>query len=611
MTDHSNDPRQHRQQPAPGAQPSHAIPLQNLPRPLDGAGQSYGDGYDQFDGSSGDQMHLPGGDGGAAFGQMPSDTNLPAVTTYWEGPYTAHAQQQQSGRTSLDSPIDPAALQFALPPQISQTGPPFDMPQITPPPFESLPSRYYDEPQHSDASGESDRVPLTTSAEPISGTLTATAEPHPRDSFQTVHDLDGSPSRSRNSRMLGFDLEPGFAVSRHPSYGIDSDTRRRSRSPSTSGALQRTASIVRAMSQRVVDISGGGEALERQARQQRSRSPSVEGRLSAAPGGTPMLVEGLYQPSQDFQTPTEKKGEAEYIVPAPPPLSEYHTPMPNPLKGKSLGIFSPDNPIRLWLCDVLVYPWTEPLILILIVLQAILLAVEAAPNVWSEGNARPDGWGGTPIDWAMLILFVVFTLEIIARVIVSGFVLNAAEYSTIDRERGVRAAAADQYRAFFKPQRQKSVKKPHGEAYGPSTFARSFTMMQGQRVPETFEENQRLQLARRAFLRHGFNRLDFVAVVSFWISFALRITGLEHDRHIYVFHMLSCLRIIRLLGITQGNAVSPTQPCNPPYRVWFLTHRTDHLTELEKVGAAPGARLLSHRLLLASVRHYRRSELQE
>jgi len=283
------------------------------------------------------------------------------------------------------------------------------------------------------------------------------------------------------------------------------------------------------------------------------------------PGAAPMLVDPLYTP-QMFEHPMEKKGETEYVVPAPPPLSEYQEamPMPNPLKGKSLGIFSPDNPIRLWLCDVLMLPWTEPFILILIVLQAILLAVEAAPNVGSPGNERPARWGTTWIDFAILVLFIVFTAETIARIIVSGFIMNAPEYSTIDRTQGIRKAVVDQYQTFFKPQRQKSVKRPHAEAYGPSTFARSFTLMQGQPLPRTYEDQQRMQLARRAFLRHGFNRLDFIAVVSFWISFILRVTGREHDRHVYAFHMLSCLRIIRLLGITQGNAVSISPAWSQP-----------------------------------------------
>ncbi|EMR70685.1 putative ion transporter protein [Eutypa lata UCREL1] len=155
----------------------------------------------------------------------------------------------------------------------------------------------------------------------------------------------------------------------------------------------------------------------------------------------------------------------------------------------------------------------------------------------------------------MLVLFIIFTLEIAARVVVSGFILNAAEYSTIDRQKGIRAVISDQYNAYFRPERQETVKTPRQEVFGPSTFARSFTMMHGQRLPETVEEQQRMQLARRAFLRHGFNRLDFIAVVSFWITFALSITGLEMRHHLFVFRMMSCLRIVRLVAITNGTAI--------------------------------------------------------
>jgi voltage-dependent calcium channel len=280
-----------------------------------------------------------------------------------------------------------------------------------------------------------------------------------------------------------------------------------------------------------------------------------------------MLVNTSY-PSQVFQIPGEKSGEPEFYFPDPPRQPMLQPAMQNPFRGNSLGIFSPSNPIRRWLCDLLVNPWTEPFILILIVLQAVLLAVEAAPNVFISG--RPESWGGTPIDWAMFGLFIVFTLEIIARIIVSGFILNAAEYSTIDRSRGIRAAVADQYRAIFQPQRQKSVKGTRPVNLGPSPFARSFTIVQGQALPQTVEEQQRFQLARRAFLRHGFNRLDFIAVASFWISFVLSITGLESRLHLYVFRMLSCLRILRLLSLTNGTAVSKS-PTNSPLHILIDT----------------------------------------
>ena len=502
----------------------------------------------------------------------PSPVDLTRITTSWTDPqpigYREHlytAPQHHGEPGSPESPIDPAALQFALPPNISQAAP--SRPDLGPEPpsadaFAAMSTAYYDEHSHFDA-GDSDRIPLTASAEPISGARDVSpAGTQARASFQTTSDLEDGHTQGRASRMLGFDLNSGYATGgRHHSYGSSlapDSVSRRSRTASTSGALQRTASIMRAMSQRVVDISGGGEALEQQALRERSRSPNADGRRSHHLSGH-MTANTSYQP-QVFTTPREKKNDSGITVPEPRPFSDYRPPMPNPLKGKSLGIFSADNPLRLWLCDLLMLPWVESLILVLIVLQAVLLAVEAAPDVWSPGNGRSDRWGKTPYDWAMLGLFIVFTIEIIVRIIVSGFIFNAAEYSTIDRKKGmrdgIRAAVTDQYRSFFQPQRQRSVKRPPVESYGPSSFSRSFTLMQGQPLPETFEEQQRMQLARRAFLRHSFSRLDFVAVVSFWISFVLSITGIEYQYHLYVFRMLSCLRIVRLLGITKGNAVS-------------------------------------------------------
>lgn len=71
------------------------------------------------------------------------------------------------------------------------------------------------------------------------------------------------------------------------------------------------------------------------------------------------------------------------------------------------------------------------------------------------------------------------------------------------------------------------------------------------------------RLARCAYLRHSFNRIDFIAVISYWIALVLEMTGVMTKHHIYVFQMLSCLRIFRLLGITEGTSViSHTFPIN-------------------------------------------------
>ncbi|KAI0453660.1 ion transporter [Xylaria acuta] len=499
----------------------------------------------------GQQQHESGGGEAGSL----ADRNLPTISTYWEGSQFRH-EHHNDYDLSPNSPFDASGLQFALPPDIHPPQPMLPRttsassnPYVTQTP-------YYDETPQDDYF-DSDRVPLTSTAQAIAGTLgTPQPESQPRDSFQTVSDIDNSPRpRGRSTQLLGFDLDNNPDRPRHRSYGnslVPAD-HRASRIQGTTDALQRAGSIVRAMSQRVVNISGEGESIEQ--RQQRSRSPSADGRrpsvsrLSSQTG-----IDTSYSSQVYPSSPLEKNAEPDWGVPEPHLPPRRAGPMPNPLKGRSLGIFPPDNLIRRKLCDVLVNPYLEPTLLVLIVLQTILLAVEAANSVYEPGNERKPLWDpSSAINWAILVLFIIFTLEIGARIIVSGFILNPAEYSTVDRKRGIRNVISDKYDAVFRPQRHRSVNVPRQEAYGPSTFARSFTMMHA--MPETVEEQMRMHLARRAFLRHGFNRLDFVAVVSFWIAFILSITGLEARFHLYIFRMLGCLRIIRLLALTNGTAI--------------------------------------------------------
>ncbi|KAK4212828.1 Ion transport protein-domain-containing protein [Rhypophila decipiens] len=544
--------------------PPSSIPLRDLQRSPDDQAASYG-GRGRDDAPSFGATYSPGDARDPSPGAIPMSANLPGFSTYWEHPYPAPLDDR-SGRSS---PIDYAAVQYALPPDIGGPSPPLQqqqhlqpqasaLPMYMPPSVESYqtPQPYYEGNGADTDSLESDSVPLKRAARPIGGLEPPAGEAAGRDSFQTVSDVGNGPSQRPNTQMLGFDLEPGFASDRQRrSYGntLAPGDRRRSRSPTTAGALSRAGSIMRAMSQRVVMISGEADAIEQQARRQRSRSPSVDVQRSRRP----TLIDTTY-PSQVFPSSTEKGPEPQpTAVEEPPPfkLRPRGGGRINPLKGKSLGIFGPENPLRKWLCDLLVNPVIEPLILILIILQAVLLAVEAAPDVFQEGNQRPERWGSTRIDWAIFGLFVVFSFELVAKIIVSGFIINAPEYEAANSKRRIREKMAEQYRAIFQPQRHRSVRQPRQEEFVPNPFARSFTMMQGQTLPHTVEEQQRLHLARRAFLRHGFNRLDFVAVVAFWVSFVVGISGLESKHHLYVFRMLSCLRIIRLLALTKGNLI--------------------------------------------------------
>jgi hypothetical protein len=53
------------------------------------------------------------------------------------------------------------------------------------------------------------------------------------------------------------------------------------------------------------------------------------------------------------------------------------------------------------------------------------------------------------------------------------------------------------------------------------------------------------------FLRHTFNRIDFIAVLCYWIDFCLMMAGVQH---IYVFKTIAAMRTLRLLNITAGSA---------------------------------------------------------
>ena len=71
------------------------------------------------------------------------------------------------------------------------------------------------------------------------------------------------------------------------------------------------------------------------------------------------------------------------------------------------------------------------------------------------------------------------------------------------------------------------------------------------------------------YLRHSWNRTDFVAVCSFWVMFGLAVSGMEtqENAHVYVFRALSVLRTARLLAVTKGTSVSPKMYHTA---IWYL-----------------------------------------
>lgn len=339
------------------------------------------------------------------------------------------------------------------------------------------------------------------------------------------------------SSRLGDDLPH---VEEGRSRSIGSSARSRSLSPSaTSGPLQRASSMVKSMSQRVVNLSNEPEVVQQSIdREEHHKSARLEG-----PPELPAMADYAHDTTSQLP-PRENRASKN--------MWKYRN---NPFRGRSLGILGPNHPLRLWLCDILVHPFTEPFILAIIIVQTILLIVESANSVFDRPLAVL--WGSNPMDWVFLVIFVMYTLEIVAKILVSGFMFNAEEYSTLNRSLGIRKAIAEKGKNLIAPHRQTTKKVSFLPQEPQASIIRTLTGMNALDAEPIDDplQKRRVRLAHRAFLRHSFNRLDLLAIIAFWISFVLSLRGLEVAQQLYIFRMLSCLRILRLLSLTNGTSV--------------------------------------------------------
>jgi len=191
-------------------------------------------------------------------------------------------------------------------------------------------------------------------------------------------------------------------------------------------------------------------------------------------------------------------------------------------QNKSLGIFSLQNPLRIVICDILTQQWMEPLSLFLIVLQNIFLIIAISTSTIYSGLV-PSRFGSSWISYCFLVIFIVFTLELVMRIIASGFVLDYAD-------------------PVEDPRRQEL----------------SFPIPSNKPSPFRSRKVRQDHLTRRPFLRNFFNILDFVAIISFWIIFIISLTSSGRSGFFRVCLMLSALRILRLLRVTVGTHIETT-----------------------------------------------------
>lgn len=124
--------------------------------------------------------------------------------------------------------------------------------------------------------------------------------------------------------------------------------------------------------------------------------------------------------------------------------------------------------------------------------------------------------------------------------------------------------------ALVKEQPVNNVTSTPGEKTGFGHTQQSSLSYSHRPIPFVAAIEKQRSLSKRGvpYLRHSWSRIDFVAIVGFWVAFALSMTGTERVvsvdpssgvatlvRHIGVFRALSVLRCARLLAVTNGTAV--------------------------------------------------------
>ena len=502
----------------------------------------------------------------------PSPTRRPQLNANTNTP-ARHGRIRMVDEDGIDSPIDAGAFQSAIGFGMDMhfqgdTSPPLSPIIPTPASSEQSYHPYNQDPyahtrpseDHGyftspDMDDDTARLTDARHLQPISGAAANTTPGSvDRSSFQSVQFLSpgGISPGARFSDHIGqAESATGLSPSR---------SRTRSLSPGHLGSpLHRAGTIVRNMSQRVVNVTNDSEVAERHIQR---KSTLHQSRMQRPPSLTALpeyMTDGPSSPGPT--TPIEKPPTP--IVRSRRSSVQWQKPS-NPFRGKSLGIFPADSSLRIKLSDVLVNPVTEPTLLLLIVVQTVLLAVDARNKAQYEPGHIKKLDRFSAIDWVLLGLFIVYTIEAIIRIIVSGFIINPVEYSTINRQVGLREAVLTKANQLFGgPQRQPSQRRGGtntdstlGGPQQPSVL-RTFTtaQMNPDVGPSDSRERQRVRLAHRAYLRHSFNRTDFVAVVSFWVALLLSALNIKNTRVILVFQMLSCLRIIRLLNLTSGTSV--------------------------------------------------------
>lgn len=258
------------------------------------------------------------------------------------------------------------------------------------------------------------------------------------------------------------------------------------------------------------------------------------------------------------------------------------------LYGKTLRVFGPHSPIRIWCHRVSSHGWTTRTLLLLLFLQTVLLA----QREWNPSNGGYYYKGYNWQDYILVAINIVYTVEIALKIVAYGLVDDKVLFDELGLDYP-RSEFFLTVKNVFKDFRlfqwfAASKNRPHlAHTDSPNSISAKYDRFmlpnnhhrndlpddsdvalsetpapkRNLRAQNTFLQSSTIRrkfddmYLRRAFLRNNWQKIDFISMICFWISLPLSINHYDAKHHIFLFRALSCLRILRLCNLTTGTNI--------------------------------------------------------
>ncbi|GME89162.1 unnamed protein product, partial [Ambrosiozyma monospora] len=233
------------------------------------------------------------------------------------------------------------------------------------------------------------------------------------------------------------------------------------------------------------------------------------------------------------------------------------------LFGKSLRCFSTDSPVRLKCRDLVSQPYFHVYMTVLILCQTGMLTYQHCNYHNGYVYNQRYGW----VDWAMVGLYVIYTIEMAMKCIAFGFYDDSQMFKELQVEKR-KSLLRRYYEMCKKPFKRHSRYSSFHHDGGDDKDLTDDSMDSSSDGSTSDVDPRRKSLMHtvtvlpppadiskqtRAFLRSDWNVIDFISIISFWISFALSMTGDDLKHELLLFRALMCLKIFRLFNINKGS----------------------------------------------------------